>query len=330
MPEEAIRPRLQDANPLLPPPSVIFGSTPVLRVVREKLERIAETSIPVLVEGESGVGKEVIAKYLHESSSWSSGPFVKIHCPGLPASAVDGEVFGHIDRAVKGDGNARSAARGTLFFDEIAELHPMLQSKLLQMLQEDSCCRISPAGRALTVRIICATNRTLEQEIKNERFRRDLFYRLNGARVEVTPLRKRTVDIPVVADYLVELHNQQFNRRARPFSTSLLNVLTSYAWPGNVRELENMVRRYVLFGNEEAVRNELAAWVPETHEPEKRPEGPVGLKEMTRQAARNFEAELITKVLDANHWNRKQAARALKISYRALLYKLKDAGITAR
>lgn len=321
---ESIKPDTHDPRQTLPPPSVIFGSTVGLRMLREKLENIADTSIPVLVEGESGVGKEVIAKYLHEASGWANGPFIKIPC-----AACGGEVF-ETEHDISARGFRTVAPESTLFLDDLAELDRVVQSKLLQAIQHSGCCLISRGGRTIQARLICATSHSLEDEIKAERFRHDLFYRLNGARMELPPLRKRMVDVPTLADYFVELYNQQFKRRVRPLSTAMLNVLSSYSWPGNVRELENFVRRYVLFGNEEAIRSEFAAWEPKNDLSAPSVTKRVGLKELSRQAARNFEAELITKVLDANHWNRKQAARTLNISYRALLYKLKEAGIRAR
>lgn len=329
MQDETIRPRAENTRQALPPPSVIFGSTTVLRIVREKLESIADTSVPVLVEGESGVGKEVVAKYLHENSNWADGPFLKIHCPALTPSEGGAEVFAREKNTVVGSWTPVTP-QGTLFFDEISELDASLQSKLVQVLQDSGCCHIVQGGKPIRARLVCATNRNLEDEVKAERFRRDLFYRISGARIVVPPLRKRAVDMAVLTDYFVDVYNQQFKRRARPISTSLLHVLASYSWPGNIRELENVIRRYVLFGNEDAIHGELTAWMPEKAGPERVTSKPVGLKEMSRQAARKFEAELITKVLDANHWNRKQAARALKISYRALLYKLKESGIRAR
>ena len=318
----------------LPPASVIFGSTFPLQNVRDKVDKIADTNIPVLIEGESGVGKEVIARYLHQNSSWKSGTFLKVHCPVVPLTAVESELFGCTEAAFIGaradTDNGPVAQRGTLFLDEVAELSPTLQLRLVQVLQDGHFCSIRlTGGEHLQVRIVCATNRSLEDDVRAGRFRRDLYYRINGLTVRIPPLSKRTSDIPALADYFVAFYNRQYGRHVRAISPSLLRSLKAYAWPGNIRELENLVKRYVIFGSEDAIHGELATPV-EPGSTERYGKEPLNLRKMTRQAARRFEHELITKVLDANHWNRKQAARALNISYRALLYKLKEAGITTR
>jgi two-component system response regulator AtoC len=223
------------------------------------------------------------------------------------------------------------AQGGTLFLDEIADIEASLQAKLLHILQDGTFTHIGGQDeKNLDARIICATNRRLNHEIEIGAFRSDLFYRINVISVVLPPLRERRDDIPYLAEYLRQQFNQRFRRDATPLSAEAVQLLQQREWPGNIRELENCIARYVVLGSEEALYGE---------RPEKRPgrpayettaDGNIPLKRIARQATQQMERDLIVKVLQANHWNRRRAAEVLKISYRALLYKVRQAGIPAR
>jgi two-component system response regulator AtoC len=301
--------------------------------VRERLDKVAGANVPVLIHGESGTGKDIIARMIHSQSPWKTGPYVKVNCPAIPGTLLESELFGYEKGAFTGaygtkPGRVEMAHRGTLFLDEISELDLGLQSKLLQLLQDGQFCRIgAQEDKKVEVRIVCATNRKLEDEIENGTFRQDLFYRINVVNLYLPPLRERRADIPELASYFLEYYNRKYNCRARQLSTELTRLLQKYHWPGNIRELENLIKRYVILGNEEAISSDLVGREQEYFNPEIPIDGPISLKKITRQAVRELERKIILKVLQANHWNRKQAARALGISYRALLYKIRDAGL---
>ena len=225
-------------------------------------------------------------------------------------------------------GRVEMAHRGTLFLDEISELDMSLQSKLLQLLQDGQFCRIgAQEDKKVEVRVVCATNRKLEQEIENGTFRSDLFYRINVVNLHLPPLRERASDIPDLVAYFLDYHNRKYNCRARALSSELMTELRKYHWPGNIRELENLIKRYVILGNEEVISTDLAPRATDFFNAEIPVDGQISLKKLTRQAVRELERKVILKVLQNCHWNRKQAARALSISYRALLYKIRDAGL---
>jgi two-component system response regulator AtoC len=317
----------------IPPDAVVFGRSDAMQGVRERLDKVASANVPVLIQGESGTGKDIIARMIHGFSPWKSGPFVKVNCPAIPGTLLESELFGYEKGAFTGaygakPGRVELAHRGTLFLDEISELDLALQSKLLQLLQDGQFCRIgAQEDKRVEVRVVCATNRQLEVEIDNGTFRQDLFYRINVVNIHMPPLRERRGDIEDLVHYFLEYYNRKYNCRARPLSNDLMAVLQKYHWPGNIRELENLVKRYVILGTEEAISSDLISREQEYFNPDVILDGPISLKKLTRQAVRELERKVILKVLQANHWNRKQAARALSISYRALLYKIRDAGL---
>ncbi|HWR17326.1 MAG TPA: sigma-54 dependent transcriptional regulator [Terriglobales bacterium] len=320
------------SNPL-PPDAVVFGRSHRMHAVRNRLEKIATANVPVLIQGESGTGKDIIARLIHKLSPWQSGPFVKVNCPAIPGTLLESELFGYEKGAFTGaigtkPGRVEMAHRGTLFLDEISELDHGLQSKLLQLLQDGQFCRIGAQDdKKVEARVVCATNRILEQEIENGGFRQDLFYRINVVNIQLPPLRERLSDIPILVDYFLELYNEKYNCRAKALSHGLLDQMQHYHWPGNVRELENLLRRYVILGSEDSITNEMGAKRQEYWTADIPVDGPVSLKKITRQAVREVEGKVILRVLEANNWNRKRAAKALGISYRALLYKIRDVGL---
>ena len=316
-----------------PPESVVFGRTEAMLAVRERLARLAGANVPVLIQGESGTGKDIIARMIHAASPWKMGPWVKVNCPAIPGTLLESELFGYERGAFTGaygtkPGRVEMAHRGTLFLDEISELDLALQSKLLQLLQDGQFCRIgAQEDKKVEVRVVCATNRKLEEEIENGTFRADLFYRINVVNLHLPPLRERASDIPELVSYFLEYHNRKYNCRAKPLSGELMAVLRKYHWPGNIRELENLIKRYVILGSEDVISSDLAPRAQDFFNAELPLDGQISLKKLTRQAVRELERKVILKVLQTHHWNRKQAAKALSISYRALLYKIRDAGL---
>lgn len=320
----------------LPPLEVIFGRSKAMQLVRQKLERAAGTNVPLLIHGESGTGKEVLAKLVHCMSPWKEGPFVKVNCPAIPATLIESELFGYERGAFTGayaskPGRVELAHQGTLFLDEIAELDAALQAKLLQLLQDGQVCRIgAQEDKRFEVRMICATNRNLEQEIEAGNFRRDLFYRINVVNIKLPSLAERREDIPQLVNHFLESLRPKFNHLVRPPSSQLMQMLLAYDWPGNVRQLENMVKRFVILGSEEALSSELISRGQSSLSSNLSDESSMPLKKLTQEAVGELERRVILKALQANHWNRKLAARDLKISYRALLYKIKQAGLPSK
>jgi two-component system response regulator AtoC len=320
----------------LPPESVIFGQTPAMQDVRRKLERVAGANLSVLISGESGTGKDIVARLLHLYSPWSRGPFVKVNCPAIPGTLLESELFGYERGAFTGaynpkPGRVELAHRGTLFLDEIAELNAMLQAKLLQLLQDGQFSRIgAQEDKKVEVRVVCSTNRELHAEIERGNFRSDLFYRIATMTIHLPPLRDRVVDLPVICDYLLQYYNEKLNGRALMVRPALMAMMQRYSWPGNVRQLENLIKRYVVMGTDDVIFSELLQPNELDNVNNLMLDGPVSLKKLTRQAVRQLEARIILNALHANNWNRKRAARSLDISYRALLYKLKEVGIPQR
>ena len=325
-----------DSKVSLPPEEVLFGRSPLMQSIRERLEKVAHADVPVLIQGESGTGKEIMARLVHSWSVWKSGPFVKVNCPAIPGTLVESELFGYERGAFTGangtkPGRVEQAQNGTLFLDEIAELEPGLQAKLLQLLQDGQFCPIGGnENKKINARVICATNRNLEEEIQQGTFRQDLFYRINVVNIQLPSLRDRSTDIPFICDHLRRHYNEKFGRAACPISEKKMTLMQRYRWPGNIRELENLMKRYVILGSEEALALDFSIAKPDPSPVDLPIDGSLSLKKLTREATREFESKIIFKILQAHNWNRKRAASALNISYRALLYKLKEAGVPAR
>ena len=327
--------RLQ-SNLTLLPDDLVFGSSEAMKRIRQKVAKVAGANVPVLICGANGTGKEVIARLIHARSPWASGPFVKVNCAAIPGALIESELFGYQKGAFTGayapkPGRVELAENGTLFLDEIAELESGLQAKLLQVLQDGQFCPIGgQEDKCIEARVICATNRDLQAEIERGTFRQDLFYRINVVTIQLPPLRERAEDIPAISEALRVLYSQKFNRSTPALSPRKLEVMQRYRWPGNIRELENLIKRYVILGSEDVIQIERARTETISFESTAADDGALSLKAVTRQALKDLESKIIVKTLQANNWNRRRAASALDISYRALLYKLKEAGFPTR
>ena len=314
------------------PEVVLLGNSTAIRRTRAQVEGAAIADAPVLICGESGTGKDMVARLLHEKSSRASQPFVKVNCPAIPTHLFESELFGYEPGAFTGanqskPGKFELADGGTIFLDEIGELAMPLQSKLLQALQEFQFVRLGGVqDRHVDVRLICATNRDLAEEIETGSFRADLFYRVNVLQILMPPLRERGEDIPMLMEHFVNVHSEQFNRTVPPLSSSIMQVLEAYHWPGNIRELENLAKRYVVMGGEDSILSSLRERTPNPFLTEAIDVN-TPLRIQTKKALRHLERRIILQVLQAHKWNRRKTARSLDISYRALLYKIKEAGV---
>jgi two-component system response regulator AtoC len=324
---------LGDRAGSLPPADLIFGRSAAMQTAKQKIEKVALSGVPILIQGDNGTGKGLLASFIHHLSPDPDTAFVKVNCAAIPGALLESELFGYERGAFTGaqsakPGRVELAHGGTLFLDGIDEIDMSLQAKLLQLLQDGQFCRIGgQEDRHVQLRVICATNRRLELEIANGRFRQDLFYRINVVSIELPPLRSRREDIPELVAYFLQIHRLRHNMQARPLSPAAMHLLGKHSWPGNIRELENLIERYVILGSEDAISSELLNWEHTHATPEIPLEGQIHLKKVTRQAVHDLERKIILSVLEANRWNRKRTASALKISYRALLYKIRRAGL---
>ncbi len=319
-----------------PPEEVILGVSPAMTEIHRVIERAAAVNVPVLLTGESGTGKDLIARMFHQYSSVSTGNFVKVNCPAIPGNLLESELFGYERGAFTGafavkPGRVDQANGGTLFLDEISELDYDLQAKILQLLQDGTYMRIGGQEmRQTKLRLVCATNRDLHAEVAQGTFRQDLYYRIAVITVRTPPLRERIADLPLIADYFVRTYGERYNAKVKPLPTAVMNEMLRYHWPGNIRELQNLIRRYVILGTPDSILMELCAPPKDGISLDVEFDGQISLRKVTREAVRKLEAKLILKVLKANNWNRRKTAKALKISYRALLYKIREAGLPSR
>lgn len=318
-----------------PQDEVLFGKSPFMADIRNQAGRITRTNIPILLTGEGGTGKEVLAHWIHSNSEYAEGQFVKVNCAAIPSSLLESELFGFERGAFTGanfskPGRVEFADRGTLFLDEIADLDLNLQSKLLHFLQDGTFCRIGDQKeRKIDARLVCATNKDLQTETNAGRFRQDLYYRIHVFRLSLPKLRQRREDIPVLAEYFRKQFQAQFGTNAEPLSPEMIEHLQNLDWPGNIRELSNMMARYVLIGADAMIdpdnvkRSRSRVMVDQNG-------SRVTLKRMAKDAIKEMERNVILEALRANQWNRRRTAQELKISYRALIYKIQDAGLVAR
>jgi two-component system, NtrC family, response regulator AtoC len=320
---------------LLPPDEIVFGRSAVMKEVRQRAEKTAGMNVPVLLDGSGGTGKEVLARWIHKHSPWSSGNFVKVNCAAIPETLLESELFGYEKGAFTGahaakPGRVELAHNGTLFLDEIADLNLAVQSKLLQFLQDGRFSRIGDESeRAVVTRLICATNKELEHEIEAGRFRADLYYRINVVRIKLPQLRQRRDDIPLLAEYFLDLFQQKFEQKGEPLGHEMVQYLRNLDWPGNIRELSNGIARHVLIGATTSISDVMQNRISRMPSRPIR-ENVVPLKKISKEAIRTAERDVILEALRSNHWNRRKAAEALKISYRALIYKIRDAGFAGK
>ena len=304
----------------------ILTSNPQMLRIIDIARHVASTDVPVLILGESGVGKEVVASFIHEQSNRSDGPFVKVNCAALPHELLESELFGYERGAFTGAirdkmGKFEQADKGTLLLDEIGEMSPHLQAKLLHVLQDAEFSRLGGKKPVrVNVRVLAATNKKLKEAVLKGEFRNDLYFRLNVIKFEVPPLRDRREDIPLLCTHFVEKYRERYQSPVQQFPKDLIEAFLRYDWPGNVRQLENVVKRYLILPDAD-IASELKGNNQEQVVPVHT--GNVSLKEVAGHAAEMAEKEVVLRVLEETGWNRKESARRLKISYKALRNKLK-------
>ncbi|HKJ25768.1 MAG TPA: sigma-54 dependent transcriptional regulator, partial [Myxococcota bacterium] len=313
-----------------------------MRAIRATISQIADTDVTVLIQGESGVGKEIVAREIHERSSRRSGEFVKVNCAALPEQLLESELFGYEKGAFTGAfarkrGKFEHASDGTMFLDEIGEMSPGLQAKLLQVLQDREFARLGGNEViSVDVRVVCATHRPLEEMVRDRTFREDLYFRLNVVNMRIPPLRERREEIAELAETFLERYAVKYRRPKPALSDELTQALSNHEYPGNVRELENLMKRVVVLESEAPVLRDLrrrtspaagrlsfAALFEELDATA----GQVPLREVGRRASLEAERETIAMTLERTHWNRKQAARMLHVSYKTLLQKIRETGL---
>ncbi len=321
-----------------------LAASPQMVRIRQQILQIAPVDVPVFICGESGVGKEVVARMIHMRSTRRTQPFIKVNCAALPGELLESELFGYDQGAFTGavrskPGKFELANKGTIFLDEIAEMSPHLQAKLLHVLQDHQYSRLG--GRHLVdvdVRVLAATNMEVQEAMKSGRLREDLYYRLNVLSINVPPLRERTTEIPLLIRHFLNKYSEKFQKVLPTPSEHLMEAAMRYPWPGNLRELENFVKRYVILEDDEGSFRELVEMAAARQRTSPREEpAPVreqGLKALVRGLKDEAEMEAIADALEKTHWCRKDAAKMLGISYKALLYKIRqfnlDAGRASR
>jgi two-component system response regulator AtoC len=316
-----------------------LAASPQMVRIRQQILQIAPVDVPVFICGESGVGKEVVARMIHMRSPRRNQPFVKVNCAALPGELLESELFGYEQGAFTGavrskPGKFELATKGTIFLDEIAEMSPHLQAKLLHVLQDHQYSRLGGLHMiGVDVRVLAATNVEVQEAMKSGRLREDLYYRLNVLSINVPPLRERTTEIPLLFRYFLNKYSEKFQKETPNPSQHLIEAALRYAWPGNLRELENFVKRYVILEDDEGSFRELVemAATRQRISPREEP-SPVreqGLKALVRGLKDDAEMEAIADALEKTHWCRKDAAKMLGISYKALLYKIRQFNLDA-
>jgi two-component system response regulator AtoC len=360
----------------------VWGNSEKMRGIAQVIEQVADSDVTVLIRGESGVGKELVSRAIHQRSTRRNRPFVKVNCAALPAELLESELFGHERGAFTGAATTRigkfeQADGGTLMLDEIGEMKPALQAKLLHVLQDAEFTKLGSNKRInVDVRVVAATNRDLEKMMDAGEFREDLYYRLKVIELTVPSLRERPDEIPTLTDFFSARYSRKYNRPARPISEELRQMFATYDWPGNIRELENMIKRVVILQDEQLVVREIqsnmqraahqpamvavapavamaaagalagaggsvvpigispfpAPVAPDTDESadegEPEPEGGGSLAQVAKAASMKAERAAIETTLRQVHWNRRKAAQILGVSYKTLLNKIKECGIS--
>jgi two-component system, NtrC family, response regulator AtoC len=348
---------------------LFWGDSPEMRAIATVIEQVSDSDVTVLIRGESGVGKELVARAIHQGSSRRDRPFVKVNCAALPAELLESELFGHEKGAFTGAATTRigkfeQADTGTIFLDEIGEVNAALQAKLLHVVQDAQFTKLgSNKSIVVDVRVVAATNRDLEAMMTSGAFREDLYYRLKVIEVTVPPLRERRNEIPHLTEFFIERYARRYNRPQRQLTPQLHELFQTYQWPGNIRELENTIKRMVILQDEQIVVRELtraphpaaalagvgagAGTGPAieaspaldsadddagTDLAEPVAAAPAGsrLVDVAKAAATKAERLLIEDTLHRVHWNRRRAAEQLGVSYKTLLNKIKECGISRK
>jgi two-component system response regulator AtoC len=355
---------------------LFWGDSPEMQTIASVIEQVSDSDVTVLIRGESGVGKELVARAIHQRSSRKTRPFVKVNCAALPAELLESELFGHEKGAFTGAATTRigkfeQADTGTIFLDEIGEMKAALQAKLLHVLQDAQFTKLgSNKSIDVDVRVVAATNRDLELMMINGEFREDLYYRLKVIEVTVPPLRERRAEISHLTGFFIDRYARRYNRPVRQLSETLAGLFQTYEWPGNIRELENMIKRIVILQDESLVVREMTR-VGRPHAayavaavgagvasgaPVSAPRAPIPgpvdepdadddlivadehptpstgskLADVAKSASIKAERALIEETLNSVHWNRRRAAEQLGVSYKTLLNKIKECGISRK
>jgi two-component system response regulator AtoC len=335
------------------PEPIILGNSELIVKIRELVKKLADINLNVLICGESGVGKELVARALHYYSQRRRHPFVKVNCAALPAELIESELFGYEKGAFTGAdrqklGKFELSGDGSIFLDEIAEMPSSVQAKLLQVLQDRRFPRVGGYRDVeIKARVITATNRDLQSDIISGSFREDLYYRINIIKIVVPPLREHKQDLELLINYFLRQQQEIYKLPDTDIPPRIIDLFYQYHWPGNVRQLENHIKRLSVLGNIDEFEREFLVQVnrqqrvdnsssqvatetlsPDINTDELDVKNFSSLKEIREKAVYKIEKEIIKKVLDENNWNRKKTAKILRISYRTLLYKIKEIGIT--
>lgn len=316
-----------------------IGDSPLMMEIKNVIEQVADSELTVLIRGESGTGKEIIARMIHNLSGRKDEPLIKVNCAAIPRDLLEAELFGYEKGAFTGahktkPGRFETANKGTMFLDEIGDMPLELQSKLLQVLEQREFVRVGGIQNIkVDVRIVCATNQNLEDLIKQSKYRDDLFYRLNEVTIDAPPLREKKEDLPLLVDYFLKKYNLLYEKKVRSISSTAMKTLMEFDWPGNVRQLENLIKQIVVRNDENIIYSSLDG--SSAYSSRRLPIAETGdsgrdysLKKRVARAIAQEEKALIKEVLNKTNWNRRKAAEMLSISYRSLLYKIKDYSIT--
>ncbi len=313
------------------------AASPAMRRVRAQVDQVAGVDVPVLMLGESGTGKEIIARLIHKRSPRARRAFLKVNCAALPAELLESELFGFEAGAFTGatkpkPGKFEQCDKGTILLDEIGEMPVSMQAKLLQVLQDQQFSRLGSRSMVtVDVRILAATNIDIQKALASKKLRQDLYYRLNALTILLPPLRERREEIPAMIRHFMARFATRYTRTPLPLSPRLLEACLRHSWPGNLRELENFVKRFLILGDENLAMSELE----NKEEPDLPPVAaqgaatsrPAGLKSLVRSVKDEAEMQAIRQALEETNWNRKKAASLLNISYKALLYKIRQYGL---
>jgi len=317
---------------------IIFANNFKMNKIKAIIDEIAKTDITVLIKGESGTGKGLLAQAIHLNSLRKDKPFVKVNCAAIPKGLLESELFGFEKGAftgayIKKPGKFELANEGTILLNDIGEMDVSIQAKLLQVLQDGMFSRLGGDGDVkVDTRVIATTKDHLEKTMMEGHFREDLFFRINVINITVPPLRDRKEQILSLSQYFLNVFKKKYGREVPPFSSKTINAFQEYAWPGNIRELENVIKQIVIFGDGDTVLKNMSnkrvndGILSESYEnllsPSPKGKKLFNLKDVGKRAAEVAEKEIIQNTLQETHWNRKKAARLLRVSYKALLYKI--------